>query len=240
MKAANAAKAEVANLEGQLGKASSDLAIAVLKNDGVAIVNANNDIKAIQDKLAAAKTKVVDIEKSTTTTPATTTGGGAAGTTTTPVTTTTGGAEDKVKAAEAAKAAQEAQAAKAVVTNLENQLNNLKTKQANAIPESEETGFDSAIAQVQGALDAAKVDAAKKDALAKSKTTTTPATTTGGGGGKTTTPATTTGGGGGKTTTPAGGVLELQELPICHLKQEDHHNNPRRISTTIMIEESNS
>ena len=45
VKAANAAKAEVANLEGQLGKASSDLAIAVLKNDGVAIVNANNDIE---------------------------------------------------------------------------------------------------------------------------------------------------------------------------------------------------
>jgi hypothetical protein len=163
---------------------------------------------------------VVDIEKSTTTT--------------TPAT-TTGGTEDKVKAAEAAKAAQEAQAAKVVVTNLENQLNDLKNKQASAAP-GNKAGFDNAIAQVQSALDAAKVDAANKDAAAKSKTTTTPATTTGGGGGKTT-PATTTGGGGGKTTTPGGGTgttgtanLPSQTGgPPQQPKKDFNDNNDRKI-----------
>ena len=105
-------------------------------------------------------------------------------TTTTPGTTTGGGAEDKVKAAEEAKA---------TVTNLEAQLNALKAAEANAPPQAK-GAFQSAILGVQGALDAAKKNAADKEAAAKS-TTTTPGTTTGGAGGTTTTPGTTTGGG---------------------------------------------
>ncbi|MGZ5490021.1 MAG: hypothetical protein ACXW2E_06805, partial [Nitrososphaeraceae archaeon] len=88
--------------------------------------------------------------------------------TTTPGTTTTGGVEDKVKAAEAAKV---------VVTQIEQALNVLKVKEAQAFPEAKGQ-LQSQIAQLQAKLNAAKVDAATKDAAAKS-TTTTPATTTG-------------------------------------------------------------
>jgi hypothetical protein len=151
VKAAEAAKAEVANLQTQLGTASGALANAVLSKDPGAIIKANNDIKAIQEKLAAAQTKVADIEKSTTTT---TPGGG--GTTTTPGTTTTGGTEDKVKAAEAAKA---------VVTDLEKQLQVLKDKHTKAAPEAK-GDLQKQIDQLQ-----IKLDTAKKDAAAKSGTT---------------------------------------------------------------------
>ena len=107
---------------------------------------------------------------------------------------TTGGVEDKVKAAEDAKA---------VVTSLEAQLKQVQDLEANTKDQNVKTGLQGQIAQLQGSLTAAKLDAANKDAAAKSTTTTPATTTTGGGGGKTTTPATTTGGGGTTTTPPA-------------------------------------
>ncbi|HJT82870.1 MAG TPA: hypothetical protein VJ697_00175, partial [Nitrososphaeraceae archaeon] len=115
-------------------------------------------------------------------------------------TTTGGGTEDKVKAAEDAKA---------VVTNLENQLNNLKAQQAGAAPQ-DKVAFEGPIAALQSALIAVKKDAADKEAAAK--TTTTPGTTTPG----TTTPGTTTGGDTTKTSTTSSG--EKLEFPNAEEK----------------------
>ena len=98
--------------------------------------------------------------------------------------TTTGGVEDKVKAAEDAKA---------LVTNLEAALKQAQDLEANTNDQNVKAALQGQIAQLQGSLTTAKLDATKKDAAAKS-TPTTPATTTTGGGGTTTTPA---GGGGG-------------------------------------------
>ena len=102
-------------------------------------------IAATQNALDAAKKNAADKEaaaKSTTTTSGTTTGGGV---------------EDKVKAAEEAKA---------TVTGLESQLSALKAAQASTIPQAK-GAFDGPIAATQNALDAAKKNAADKEAAAK-------------------------------------------------------------------------
>ena len=57
--------------------------------------------------------------------------------------------------------------AKATVTNLEAQLNALKAAEAGALPQAK-GAFQAAILGVQGALDAAKKNAADKEAAAKS------------------------------------------------------------------------
>ena len=84
---------------------------------------------------------------------------------------TTGGVEDKVKAAEDAKA---------IVTNLEATLKQVQNIEANTNDQNVKNALQGQIAQLQGSLTTAKLDAANKDAAAKS-TTTTPGTTTTGG-----------------------------------------------------------
>ena len=59
-----------------------------------------------------------------------------------------------------------AEEAKATVTNLEAQLNALKAAEAGALPQAK-GAFQNAILGVQGALDAAKKNAADKEAAAK-------------------------------------------------------------------------
>ena len=143
MKAAADAKATVTNLEAQLNALKAAEASALPQAKGAF----QNAISGVQGALDAAKKNAADKEaaaKSTTTTPATTTTGG--------------GAEDKVKAAADAKA---------TVTNLEAQLNALKAAEASALPQAK-GAFQNAILGVQGALDAAKKNAADKEAAAKS------------------------------------------------------------------------
>ena len=75
------------------------------------------------------------------------------------------------------KAAEEA---KATVTGLESQLSALKAAQAGTIPQAK-SAFDGPIAATQNALDAAKKNAADKEAAAKMDYNNTSGTTTGGG-----------------------------------------------------------
>ena len=144
MKAAADAKATVTNLEAQLNALKAAEAGALPQAKGAF----QNAILGVQGALDAAKKNAADKEAAAKST-----------TTTTPATTTTGGgAEDKVKAAADAKA---------TVTNLEAQLNALKAAEAGALPQAK-GAFQNAILGVQGALDAAKKNAADKEAAAKS------------------------------------------------------------------------
>ena len=154
VKAAEAAKVVVTQLEQALNVLKANEARAAPEAKG----QLQSQIGQLQAKLDTAKVDAADKDAQA-----------KSATTTTSGTTTGGGVEDKVKAADEAKA---------TVTGLESQLSALKAAQAGTIPQAKGV-FDGPIAATQNALDAAKKNAADKDAQAKSATTTTPATTEG-------------------------------------------------------------